>query len=258
VPSAGKRPYSYDCALLDMYFPGCDNRSDYLHDKHVEDVILHAKSLGYSANLSVWWGFSAGAAMISQHLNYLLQRNSSDHMPKAMVMEANGGQYCYAFRPEQKPELELSPYWNRSCNNGGGWRWGCNDCCPTNLTEQYYYEHPSQYRTHPAVLTIGGDADKNTDPNGPRFYHETLRDHGARSAMASWAGAAHGITPSAFGFAASFVKDALLSNSTSNSASTFKSDDTAATQPTKPNILHLVADDLRPQLQSCGQTVVPS
>ena len=103
VPSAGALPYPYLCSQLDLEGPGCDNSSHggtaaFLHDRHVEDVIAYAQSLGYSANQSVWWGYSEGAAMASNHLNFLLQRNRSAHLPKAMVMESNGGQYCYAFR----------------------------------------------------------------------------------------------------------------------------------------------------------------
>ena len=40
--------------------------------------------------------------MVSGHLNFLLQetqKNTSSHLPAAMVLESNGGQYCYAFRP---------------------------------------------------------------------------------------------------------------------------------------------------------------
>ena len=140
--------------------------------------------------------------MVSEHLNHLLQRNST-HVPKAVVLESTGGQYCYAFRPEQEPQLKGTAYWN-ACSS-----WPTNNCCPQLLTEQYFYEHPEEYPRHPPTLLVGGDSDAVADPKGVRFYHDTMRNYSARSAIASWAGSSHGITPLAFGFAASFVKNAL-------------------------------------------------
>ena len=126
-PSSGTKPYPYDCAQLDLEGPGCDNSTKFgvapgLHDRHIEDVIMYAASLGYDPKNAVWWGYSEGAAMVSQHVNYLLQRdkskdkllrrdkskdrlqrdklsadraNEEQHMPRAMVLESNGGHYCY-------------------------------------------------------------------------------------------------------------------------------------------------------------------
>ena len=51
--------------------------------------------------------------MASAHLNYRLHHNSSQPaLPQAVVLESTGGQYCYAFRPEQEPALKSMPYWN--------------------------------------------------------------------------------------------------------------------------------------------------
>ena len=49
----------------------------------------------------------------------------------------------------------------------------------------------------------------------------------ARSASASWSGSQHGISPIAFGFAASYIKNSLLNSShyTKPSMSVLKSDD---------------------------------
>ena len=57
---------------------------------------------------------------------------------------------------------------------------------------------------------MGGRTDYISDPNGPGFYHKTMRNHSARSAAAAWTGSQHGISPISFGFAASYVKSALL------------------------------------------------
>ena len=100
-------------------------------------------------------------------------------------------------------ELKLTPYWS-SCNS-----WPDNNCCPRLLTEQHYWQHPDEYFAHPPVLLVGGDNDLSADPNGIRYYHDTMRNHSARSATATWSGTQHGISPIAFGFAASFIKDAL-------------------------------------------------
>lgn len=210
VPSKSGRPYQYSCEQLDREGPGCDNSSfgdisHFLHDKHLDDIIIYAESLGYNASETVWWGYSEGGAMVSGHLNYLLQYNSSStHFPRAMVFESNGGSYCYAFRPQQEAELKLTPYWS-SCNS-----WTDNNCCPRLLTEQHYWQHPDEYVAHPPVLLVGGDNDLSADPNGIRFYHDAMRSYSARSATAVWSGTQHGISPIAFGFAASFIKDALL------------------------------------------------
>lgn len=209
VPSAGERPYPYTCAQLNQWGPGCDNSSDFLHDRHIEDVLLYAESLGYDAQRSVWWGYSEGGAMASAHLNYRLHHNSSQPaLPQAVVLESTGGQYCYAFRPEQEPALKSMPYWNECVE------WSTNNCCPKNLTEQYFFEHPDEYHRHPPVLLVGGNSDSIADPNGVRFYHDSMRQHAAPSATATWEGSRHGISPVAFGFAASFVKNALLGNGT--------------------------------------------
>jgi hypothetical protein len=202
VPSAGARPYPYSCNELKM----CENASDFLHDKRAEDIILYAKTLGYAEDEAVWWGFSEGAVMVSQHLSYLLQRNATAHVPKALVLEASGGQYCYAFSPNKLPLLRNTTYWNQ-CNPDPSW--SPNNCCPSGLTEQYYYENQAQYKNHPAVLLIQAKCDLAADPHGLRFYHDTMRKNSARSATATWAGTAHGITPFAFGFAASYIKNAL-------------------------------------------------
>lgn len=210
VPSAGRRPYEYSCAQLDTEGPGCDNSSfgnisHFLHDLHLEDVISYAESVGYNSSAAVWWGYSEGGAMVSEHLNYLLQYSSSTaHIPRAMVLESNGGSYCYAFRPWQEAELKSTAYWS-SCTS-----WSDNNCCPELLTEQYYWQRPGEYLSHPPVLLVGGDSDLSADPNGIRFYHDTMRHYSARSAKATWSGTQHGISPLAFGFAASFIKDALL------------------------------------------------
>lgn len=143
--------------------------------------------------------------MASAHLNYRLHRSpNKPELPQAMVLESTGGQYCYAFRPGQEATLKSTPFWNECVE------WSTNNCCPKNLTEQYYFEHPDQYHWHPPVLLVGGNSDSIADPNGVQFYHDSMREHAARSARATWEGYHHGISPLAFGFAASYVKNALL------------------------------------------------
>ena len=168
-----------------------------LHDEYIEDVIEYAESLGYDAKNTVWWGYSEGnyhyhdyslltnslccytndvrwgyysegAAMVSQHVNYLLRRDkvkqslsrprrtADAHLPRAMVLESNGGQYCYAFRPAQEAVLQSTPFW-KDCSS-----WSNNNCCPKGLTEQYYYEHKDLYSTHPPVLLLGNHTHTHT------------------------------------------------------------------------------------------------
>lgn len=143
--------------------------------------------------------------MASAHLNYKLHRSpNKPELPQAMVLESTGGQYCYAFRPSQETALKTTPFWNECVD------WSTNNCCPKSLTEQYFFEHPDQYHRHPPVLLVGGNSDSIADPNGVQFYHDSMRHHAAHSATATWEGYNHGISPLAFGFAASYVKNALL------------------------------------------------
>ena len=204
VSSLGERPYNYSCIRLNLEGPGCDSALDFLHDRHLEDIITFAESLGYSAKNSVWWGYSEGAAMASGHLNYLLQHNVSGHVPKAMVLESNGGSYCYAFRPDQQAQLQSTQYWS-GCTS-----WSNNNCCPRGLTEQWFFQHPEQYKNHPSVLLVSGSQDVTADPNGLVYYHDAMVNNSGRSATATWSGSQHGISPVAFGVAASYIKDALL------------------------------------------------
>ena len=202
LPSSGAQPYPSNCAHLNP--PICDNQTGFLHDRHIEDVLAFAESLGYSVGRSAWWGYSIGAAEVSQHLNYRLQRRMAP--PAALVLEATGGQYCYAFAPDQLKRLQAdTPYW-KQCVPGAGLF--ASNCCPQGLTEQFYFEQPERYPQHPATLLVQADGDLTCDPDGLRFYNETMQRHGARSATATWGGTAHGITPHAFGMAAAFVRAA--------------------------------------------------
>ena len=81
--------------------------SRFMHDRHVEDVLLYAESLGYSPKTSVWWGYSVGAAMVSGHLNYVLQHSVAEHVPAALVLEATGGQYCKNTRKSKHVHHEM-------------------------------------------------------------------------------------------------------------------------------------------------------
>ena len=75
------------------------------------------------------------------------------------------------------------------------------------------------------MLLVGASSDYIADPAGPEFYHHTMRNHSARSAMARWQGSAHGISPAAFGFAASYIKSVL------NKKVPLKAEDLAAAGP---------------------------
>jgi hypothetical protein len=216
LPSRGPRPYQYDCSSLGI----CDNSSRFLHDRHILDVMRYAESLGYDPDQSVWWGYSEGGVMLSAHLNSIYYINTYNRTgagtagararpagsPKAIVLEATGSQYCYAFTPEDmQTQLSNSSYW-RGCPAQS---WPLRNCCPANLTEQYFFEDPARYEQHPPTLLIQSEGDLSSDPNGSSFYHAAMRQHSARSAIATWPGSAHGITPFAFGFAASYIQSAL-------------------------------------------------
>lgn len=60
----------------------------------------------------------------------------------------------------------------------------CSKCCPTNYTEQYYFEHPEDFHTHPpAFLAQGETQDENADLCACKNYHETLLANGVASTL---------------------------------------------------------------------------
>ena len=55
-------------------------------------------------------------------------------------------------------------------------------CCPTDFTEQYFYDHPDKYSQHPpAFLSQTSLQDENADLCAASHYHETLLKHGVHS-----------------------------------------------------------------------------
>ena len=111
----------------------------------------------------------------------------------------------YGFSPADMRQLQGDKYWS-GCPDQ---QWPRSNCCPLGLTEQYYFENAEEYTNHPAVLLVQSDSDLTSDANGSAFYHQAMRGHGARSLKATWPGSMHGITPFAFGVAASYVTRAV-------------------------------------------------
>ena len=62
----------------------------------------------------------------------------------------------------------------------------CQYCCPQNVTEQWYLDHPEEYARHPPTFLVqmSGPIDINADLCAGRNYHETMVAHGGRSELA--------------------------------------------------------------------------
>jgi hypothetical protein len=79
-------------------------------------------------------------------------------------------------------------------------------CCPSGLTEDYFWRHPHEYPSHAPTLLVQSRLDCNSDTDAARYYHTAMRSHGARSTHFVVGGACHGMTPSVFGVVASWIE----------------------------------------------------
>jgi hypothetical protein len=75
----------------------------------------------------------------------------------------------------------------RGCSDDFGterkpWQPCCQYCCPAGVTEQWYLDHPEDYRSHvPTFLAQMSTVDINADLCAGRNYHETMIQHGAET-----------------------------------------------------------------------------
>jgi hypothetical protein len=75
----------------------------------------------------------------------------------------------------------------RGCSNSFNstvkpWQPCCQYCCPIGVTEQWYLDHPQDYKTHPPTfLAQMTSIDINADLCAGKNYHEAMLKHGAIS-----------------------------------------------------------------------------
>jgi len=63
----------------------------------------------------------------------------------------------------------------------------CQYCCPKGVTEQWYLDHPEDYKTHPPTFLaqMRGPIDINADLCAGKNYHETMLGTGLPLALPS-------------------------------------------------------------------------
>jgi hypothetical protein len=134
-------------------------------------------------------GYSVGAHMVS----WMMQLHASGQLHgiatvRAGVMFAGGSYRCF-----EKPPVAQTVC--KSCNASSQcWDFGCSSnwsrltapccqlCCPTNVTEDWYADHPEQYPEHPPTFLVQHTTvDMNSDTCAAKNYHDTMISHGARS-----------------------------------------------------------------------------
>lgn len=75
----------------------------------------------------------------------------------------------------------------RGCSNSFNttlkpWQPCCQYCCPIGVTEQWYLDHPQDYKTHvPTFLAQMSSVDINADLCAGKNYHDAMLKHGAIS-----------------------------------------------------------------------------
>jgi hypothetical protein len=100
----------------------------------------------------------------------------------------NCGEVAYG-----QPYNESSAAFMRGCSNDFGGHTSnhpqqpcCQYCCPQNYTEQWFKDHPGDYKNKhpPAFLVQMRTKDINADLCAGSNYHDELRKHGVRSTLA--------------------------------------------------------------------------
>jgi len=60
----------------------------------------------------------------------------------------------------------------------------CGQCCPKNYTEQFYFENPARYSSHPpTLLAQTSTEDDHADLCATSNYYDTLRSHGVHAEL---------------------------------------------------------------------------
>jgi|EP01043_Picozoa_sp_COSAG02_P060648 hypothetical protein len=114
-----------------------------------------------------------------------------------IALLSSGGQFCYAY--DNVASLSGSRFWE-TCTSDKIF-----GCCPSNLTEDYYWRNPHEYVRHPPTLLVQSIMDNDADWDGPRFYHNEISSHGGLSTHFAVGGQNHPISPASYGVIASWV-----------------------------------------------------
>eukprot|EP01052_Picozoa_sp_SAG31_P016862 SAG31_NODE_1133_length_9745_cov_5.676343_2_plen_425_part_00 len=207
-------PYNYNCSTIRAGYTGMCNPSCDMCEKNrslglIEAAIDHAASLGYSQQRLVLMGWSSGGAMASAFLDHANKKKfttprSTRYSISGMAIMSSGSQYCYAY--DQVSDLKGSDFWS-SCTDGNPAK--VYGCCPSNLTEDYFWRNPSRYPHHPPTLVVQSLLDSDSDWYSASFYHETMVAHGAKSVYFQVGGSNHATSPAVFGVVASWVFNLL-------------------------------------------------
>ena len=107
-----------------------------------------------------------------------------------IALLSSGSQFCYAY--DTVASLHGSRFWT-SCTSEKTF-----GCCPSNLTEDYYWRNPHEYSRHPPTLLVQSIMDNDADWAGPGFYHHELNSHAGRSTHFAVGGQNHPISPARY------------------------------------------------------------
>lgn len=226
-------PYGYNCSQITYEQPPqpaglhdlcVKNRSTAI----IEAAIDHAKALGYRSQPTVM-GWSSGGAMASAFVSYVHTRASGSRLGtrssfatergtrftiKGLALLSSGSQYCYAYDHARLPLLVKNDHWSNctSQKQPYGTRFGC---CPSGLTEEFFYRYPEEYSRHPPTLLVQSRADCNSDTDAALYYHQTMTKHAARSSTHFVvAGQCHDVSPPMLGVIVSWLNNLLGTNAT--------------------------------------------
>jgi predicted esterase len=233
-------PNRYNCSEITYEQPP---QPAGLHDlcvKHrstaiVEAAIDRAAALGYRSQ-PILMGWSSGGAMASAFVGHAHARSrprsrgpgvDSSTLARAPVTErgtgftirglvllSSGGQYCYAYDYDKLPVVVKNKHWSNctSQKQPYGTKYGC---CPTGLTERYFYLHPEEYHSHPPTLLVQSQADCNSDTDAALYYHQAMTDHGLKNSVHfDAAGQCHDVSPPVLGVIVSWLKSLLVAGTT--------------------------------------------
>ena len=152
-------------------------------------------------------GWSGGAQMVSWmvqlHMTGELRKlgNGANASMAGGVFTSGGSYACYPFNSSTGIGVCASCDSSPSCAGAGfnGYsgcstctkdcgevhRNGppcCSKCCPSNYTEQFFVDHPSEWARHPPTfLAQGSSRDGNADLCASQNYHETMVGHNGAS-----------------------------------------------------------------------------
>eukprot|EP00039_Didymoeca_costata_P023482 m.7294 g.7294 ORF g.7294 m.7294 type:complete len:432 (-) comp3682_c0_seq1:173-1468(-) len=140
-------------------------------------------------------GWSGGAQMVSWLFNMAPTGVFPDVEFIGGVFLAGGSHNCYESLPNVTHGIcktcdpsDSCPgsQWhvNAGCSSNMTHRPCCAKCCPTNFTEQYYFDHPDQYSKHPpSFLAQLTTQDENADLCACKNYYNTLQAYGVYSEL---------------------------------------------------------------------------